>query len=31
MEWMESATVKREIVAIEKWGRTERMPENGVS
>jgi len=31
MEGMESAMVDGEIVAVEKWGRKERKPDNGVS
>jgi hypothetical protein len=31
MEEMKLATVDGEIVAVEKWVRTERKPDNGVS
>jgi hypothetical protein len=31
MEGMESATVDGEIVAVEKRGRTERVPDSGAS
>jgi hypothetical protein len=31
MEEMKSATGDGEIVAVEKWVGTERMPDNGVS